>query len=127
MICLRSSFRRLTALALPKFQPTCTFPYPFENDGDPAGFINSITDPTPLDPLGFKDNHYPDVCAGCATLGRIAGASVPGNPNEALGSLWYHDHHLDFTAQTVYKCMFGCDTLFDDVDNNNENDTTRAH
>jgi hypothetical protein len=25
-----------------------------------------------------------------------------GNPNEALGSQWYHDHHLDFTAQNVY-------------------------
>jgi FtsP/CotA-like multicopper oxidase with cupredoxin domain len=39
-----------------------------------------------------------------------------GNPNEALGSLWYHDHHLDFTAQNVYKGMFGCYNLFDDLD-----------
>ncbi|MGA8196832.1 MAG: multicopper oxidase domain-containing protein [Acetobacteraceae bacterium] len=97
---------------------------PFESDGNPVDFINSINDPTPLDPLGFKDNHYPNVYAGYATLGQIAGASAAGNPNEALGSLWYHDHHLDFTAQNVYKGMFGCYTLFDNVDNNNENDTT---
>jgi FtsP/CotA-like multicopper oxidase with cupredoxin domain len=30
--------------------------------------------------------------------------------------LWYHDHHLDFTAQNVYKGMFGCYNLFDDKD-----------
>ena len=33
-----------------------------------------------------------------------------------MSSLWYHDHHLDFTAQNVYKGMFGCYTLFDDKD-----------
>ena len=38
-----------------------------------------------------------------------------GDPTEALGSLWYHDHHLDFTAQNVYKGMFGCYNLFDDT------------
>jgi FtsP/CotA-like multicopper oxidase with cupredoxin domain len=97
---------------------------PFESDGNPVDFINSINDPTSLNPLGFKDNHYPNVYAGFSTLGTIAGASAPGNPNEALGSLWYHDHHLDFTAQNVYKGMFGCYNLFDNVDNNNENDTT---
>ena len=43
-----------------------------------------------------------------------------GDPNEALGSLWYHDHHHDFTAQNVYKGMFGCYTLFDELDNGDE-------
>jgi len=43
-----------------------------------------------------------------------------GNPLEALSSLWYHDHHLDFTAQNVYKGMFGCYTLFDDKDTGDE-------
>ena len=33
-----------------------------------------------------------------------------------MSSLWYHDHHLDFTAQNVYKGMFGCYNLFDDKD-----------
>ena len=36
-----------------------------------------------------------------------------GDPAEALGSLWYHDHHLEFTSQNVYKGMFGCYNLFD--------------
>ena len=59
---------------------------------------------------------------GIQPLRQVAGASAPGNPNEALGSLWYHDHHLDFTAQNVYKGMFGCYNLFDSVDTT----TTRA-
>ena len=41
---------------------------PFESDGNPVDFINSINDPTPLDPLGFKDNHYPNVYAGYTTF-----------------------------------------------------------
>jgi Multicopper oxidase len=81
---------------------------PFESDGNPVDFINSIKDPTPLNPLGFKDNHYPNVYAGFTTINK--NSALPGDPNEALGSLWYHDHHLDFTAQNVYKGMFGCYT-----------------
>ena len=43
-----------------------------------------------------------------------------GDPTESLGSLWYHDHHLDFTAQNVYKGMFGCYNLFDELDTGEE-------
>jgi len=93
---------------------------PFESDGNPVDYINSINDPVALNPLGFKDNHYPNVYAGYSTFGGI------GNPNEALGSLWYHDHHLDFTAQNVYKGMFGCYTLFDDLDTGDETNRTPA-
>jgi FtsP/CotA-like multicopper oxidase with cupredoxin domain len=92
----------------------------FESDGNPVDFINSINDPTPLDPLGFKDNHYANVYAGF-TNPQFA---PMGNPNEALGSLWYHDHHLDFTAQNVYKGMFGCYTLFDNVNLDTGDETT---
>jgi len=91
---------------------------PFESDGNPVDFINSVNDPKPLNPLGFKDNHYPNVYAGYTKFGGI------GNSNEALGSLWYHDHHQDFTSQNVYKGMFGCYNLFDHIDSNNEQDQT---
>ena len=43
-----------------------------------------------------------------------------GDPAESLGSLWFHDHHLDFTAQNVYKGMFGCYNLFDELDTGEE-------
>jgi FtsP/CotA-like multicopper oxidase with cupredoxin domain len=93
---------------------------PSESDGNPVNFFNSINSPSPIDPTtgkpvnpqGFKDQHYPNVYAGF----RDPAFGPAGNPNEALGSLWYHDHHLDFTAQNVYKGMFGCYNLFDDLD-----------
>jgi FtsP/CotA-like multicopper oxidase with cupredoxin domain len=93
---------------------------PSESDGNPVNYFNSINDTGPLDPTtglpvnphGFKDQHYPNVLAGFTDPQFGPG----GNPNEALGSLWYHDHHLDFTAQNVYKGMFGCYNLFDPLD-----------
>jgi FtsP/CotA-like multicopper oxidase with cupredoxin domain len=88
---------------------------PSESDGNPVNFFNSINDPNPINPLGFKDQLYPNVLAGFTTLGNGL-----GNPAEALSSLWYHDHHLDFTSQNVYKGMFGCYNLFDSKDTGNE-------
>jgi FtsP/CotA-like multicopper oxidase with cupredoxin domain len=85
---------------------------PSESDGNPVNYFNSINDPNAVNPNGFKDQHYPNVLAGFTDPTFGSG----GNPNEALGSLWYHDHHLDFTAQNVYKGMFGCYNLFDDKD-----------
>jgi len=85
---------------------------PSESDGNPVNYFNSINDPNAVNPQGFKDQHYPNVLAGF----RDSTFGTAGNPNEALGSLWYHDHHLDFTAQNVYKGMFGCYNLFDKLD-----------
>jgi FtsP/CotA-like multicopper oxidase with cupredoxin domain len=84
---------------------------PSESDGNPLNYFNSCNDPNALNPHGYKDQHYPNVYAGYTTRGDMVGDS-----REALGSLWYHDHHLDYTAQNVYKGMFGCYNLFDDLD-----------
>ena len=83
---------------------------PSESDGNPLDYFGSEHDPTPTCPHGYRDQHYPNVYAGVTKYGGI------GDPREALGSLWFHDHHLDYTAQNVYKGMFGCYNLFDDVD-----------
>jgi FtsP/CotA-like multicopper oxidase with cupredoxin domain len=85
---------------------------PSESDGNPVNYFNSINDPNAINPHGFKDQHYPNVLAGFTDPQFGSG----GNPAEALSSLWYHDHHLDFTAQNVYKGMFGCYNLFDKAD-----------
>jgi FtsP/CotA-like multicopper oxidase with cupredoxin domain len=84
---------------------------PSESDGNPVNYFNSVNDPNAINPDGFKDQHYPNVRAGYTARGDLV-----GNPNESLGSLWYHDHHLDFTAQNVYKGMFGAYNLFDELD-----------
>jgi FtsP/CotA-like multicopper oxidase with cupredoxin domain len=88
---------------------------PSESDGNPVNFFNSINDPNPINPNGFKDQHYPNVYAGYTALGNLV-----GDQREALSSLWYHDHHLDFTAQNVYKGMAGVYNLFDSLDTGDE-------
>ena len=96
---------------------------PSESDGNPVNYFNSINDPNLVNPQGFKDQHYPNVLAGF-TDPKFGDA---GDPTEALSSLWYHDHHLDFTAQNVYKGMFGCYNLFDDKDSGDGNGLRLPH
>ena len=73
---------------------------PSESDGFPADFFDSGL---------FKDNHYPNTLAG-------------GDPRETLGTLWYHDHRVDFTAQNSYRGLVGFYLLFDDQDSGDELD-----
>lgn len=72
-----------------------------ESDGFPGDFF----------PSGhYKDHHYAMFLAG-------------GDEREALGTLWYHDHRVDFTAQNVYKGLAGMAFFFHDRDSGDENDT----
>jgi FtsP/CotA-like multicopper oxidase with cupredoxin domain len=45
------------------------------------------------------------------------------DPNEALASLWYHDHMLDFTATNVYAGLSAMAIFYDDIDSGDENDS----
>lgn len=71
---------------------------PSESDGNPL-FTNY--------PGHYYDYHYPNVYAGVNQYGGI------GNPDEALGTLWYHDHKLDFTSQNVYAGLAGMNSIYD--------------
>lgn len=71
-----------------------------ESDGFPGDFYEIGT---------YKDHHYPNIYAG-------------GDVREALGTLFYHDHRLDFTAPNVYKGLSGFYLLFDERDSGDEND-----
>jgi FtsP/CotA-like multicopper oxidase with cupredoxin domain len=79
------------------------------SDGFPADFYATGV---------FKDSHYPNAYAGFASSHPGA-----GDPREALGTLWYHDHRLDFTSQNVYRGLAGFFFLFDDKDSGDETDT----
>jgi FtsP/CotA-like multicopper oxidase with cupredoxin domain len=71
-----------------------------ESDGFPGDFY----------PVGeHHDHHYTNILAG-------------GDPREALGTLWYHDHRADFTAQNTYKGLVGQWWLYDEIDSGDEND-----
>lgn len=72
-----------------------------ESDGYPMDFAV---------PGQFWDHHYAMYYAR-------------NDPNEALGSLWYHDHMIDFTATNVYAGLSGMAIFYDHIDSGNENDT----
>ncbi|TMQ04711.1 MAG: hypothetical protein E6J91_42735 [Deltaproteobacteria bacterium] len=80
---------------------------PSESDGFPCDFFA---------PGKFYDHHYPHVLAGFGSTH----VSTNGDVNEALGTLWYHDHRVDFTAQNVYKGLTGFYCMYNQLDTGNE-------
>ncbi len=79
---------------------------PSESDGNPCDFFE----------IGFwYDQHYPNVLAGI--LSTHPGT---GDVNEALSTLWYHDHRVAFTAQNTYKGLVGYHLLFNQFDTGDE-------
>lgn len=71
-----------------------------ESDGIPTDYTY---------PGEYWDHHYPHFPAGF-------------DARETMGTLWYHDHRLDFTATNVYAGLSGFYLLFDELDSDNEND-----
>ncbi|WP_305910008.1 multicopper oxidase domain-containing protein [Methylomarinum sp. Ch1-1] len=71
-----------------------------ESDGYPMDFA---------EPGQFWDHHYAMMYAR-------------NDPNEALASLWYHDHMIDFTATNVYAGLSGMAIFYDHIDSGDEND-----
>ncbi len=85
------------------------FHTPSESDGNPL-YYNY--------PGHYYDHHYPALKAGVNQFGGI------GNPNEALGTLFYHDHKLDFTAQNVYAGLLGMCSVYDELDTGDPTEST---
>lgn len=71
-----------------------------ESDGFPMDFI---------EPGEFWDHHYAMIYAR-------------DDYREALGSLWYHDHMVDFTSTNVYAGLSGMAIFYDFLDSGDEND-----
>jgi FtsP/CotA-like multicopper oxidase with cupredoxin domain len=78
-----------------------------ESDGFPGNFHDSGT---------YWDNLYPNILNGFST------DSVNGGGCDCMGTLWYHDHRQDFTAQNVYAGLAGFYLLYDTLDCNDETD-----
>jgi FtsP/CotA-like multicopper oxidase with cupredoxin domain len=80
---------------------------PSESDGNPLDFFERGR---------WYDQHYPNVLAGVLSTHRDRGGDI----NEAMSTLFYHDHRVDFTAQNVYKGLAGFYLLFNDFDTGDE-------
>lgn len=92
-----------------------------ESDGFTGDYYSTTKyGPSLTAPGAYKDHHYPNCYAG---YDNPLYAATKGDPREALGTLWYHDHRLDFTGPNVYKGLTGFYLLFDDIDSGNELDT----
>ena len=75
-------------------------------------------------PIGsFRDHHYPHCYAG---MDDDRYKATDGDTRESLGTLWYHDHCLYFTAPNVYRGLAGFYLLFDELDTGNEKDPAPA-
>ncbi|MCY1278482.1 Cell division protein FtsP [compost metagenome] len=91
---------------------------PSESDGFPGDYYGKDkAGPTLSAPGGYKDHFYPNICAGYDELGNGRGDS-----REALGTLFFHDHCLDFTAANVVRGLAGFYLLYDELDSGDEND-----
>ncbi|PXX16050.1 FtsP/CotA-like multicopper oxidase with cupredoxin domain [Nitrosomonas ureae] len=88
-----------------------------ESDGFPGDFFSRTKKGPTLDAPGiFKDHFYPNIYAGLDEFGGI------GDSREALGTLWYHDHTLDFTAPNALRGIAAFYLLFDELDSGDEHD-----
>jgi FtsP/CotA-like multicopper oxidase with cupredoxin domain len=81
---------------------------PLESDGYPCFFMERGQ---------FYDHHYPNVLAGVKSTHEAVGGDI----QEALHTLWYHDHRIDHTAENTYKGLAGTYILFNEHDTGDEN------
>ena len=95
-----------------------------ESDGYAADFYSSTKHgPTLTGKGAYMDHHYPHCYAGYDNPKfKDSNGALRGDPCEALGTLWYHDHREDFTAANCYRGLMGFYLLFDHIDSGNELD-----
>ena len=93
-----------------------------ESDGFPGDYYSTTkAGPNLTAPGGFKDHLYSNIYAGYDEL-----QNGIGDYREALGTLFYHDHTLDFTAPNIVRGLMGFFLLFDHLDSGNEKDPNPA-
>lgn len=93
---------------------------PSESDGFPGDYYSRDKYGPTLTRAGrWKDHHYPNNLSNAAEF-----PTTDGDPSAALGTLWYHDHRMEFTSPNVYRGLAGFYLIFDNLDTGNELDPT---
>ena len=82
------------------------------------------SDGGPCDPrqqrFFFRGQYY-DYFYSMQFAGFASTHPPHGDVREAVGTLWYHDHRVDHTAENVYKGLAGFFIAFNDFDTGDEN------
>ena len=95
---------------------------PSESDGFPGDYYSRDKYGPTLTRAGrYKDHHYPNKLSNTAEF-----PDTDGDPGAALGTLWYHDHRMEFTSPNVYRGLAGFYLIFDELDTGNERDPAPA-
>jgi len=90
---------------------------PSESDGFPGDYYSESKCGSTLSRAGkYKDHHYPNIRS------NLDGFPAGGDARLGLGTLWYHDHRMEFTAPNVYRGLAGFYLIFDETDSDNEED-----
>jgi len=90
---------------------------PSESDGFPGDYYSEYTCGSTLSRPGkYKDHHYPNIRS------NLDGFPGGGDARLGLGTLWYHDHRMEFTAPNVYRGLAGFYLMFDELDSDDEYD-----
>jgi FtsP/CotA-like multicopper oxidase with cupredoxin domain len=89
-----------------------------ESDGFPGDwFSRDKWGPTLTRGGKYRDHHFANCYSNYAAYD-----TTNGDPTEGLGTMWYHDHRIDFTAANVYRGLAGFFLMFDELDSGNEAD-----
>lgn len=86
------------------------------------------SDGSPCDPAHkrfFFRGQYYDYFHTLALAGFDSTHQPDGDVREALGTLWYHDHRVEHTAENVYKGLAGFWINFNDFDTGDEHSGLR--
>lgn len=68
----------------------------------------------------FHRGQYYDYYYAMQQAGFDADHKPNGDINESLSTLWYHDHHVDHTAENTYKGLVGFHLMFNEFDTGDE-------
>jgi len=81
------------------------------------------SDGGPCDPVQkrfFFRGQYYDYFYNMQWAGFDSTHPPNGDIRETLGTLWFHDHRVDHTAENVYKGLAGFHIIFNDYDTGND-------
>lgn len=86
------------------------------------GFAGDYWGPQRHGPTLSRAGHFKDHLFMNRYAGFTQDPAGMGDWRESNGTMWFHDHRMDYTEQNVYRGMAGLYLMFDAIDSGNEKD-----